>query len=99
MPSVSVGSSIAILAQDLLVLGIVTAAVSLEWGCPQCEQLVEDCIVMAWGPDQSSRLMGELLGLLVKGQTGAWEKRNKPQRQERSKPKRGNFGDGWNCSS
>eukprot|EP00971_Amphidinium_carterae_P198193 3933560-Amphidinium_carterae.1 len=54
---------------------------------------------MAWGPDQSTRLVGELLGMLIKGQPAAWAQRNKPPKKETGKPKRGEFGDGWHCPS
>eukprot|EP00971_Amphidinium_carterae_P138098 2736809-Amphidinium_carterae.1 len=54
---------------------------------------------MAWGQDQSTRLVGELLGMLIQGKPAAWENRNTPQKKEANKPKRGNFGDGWHCGS
>eukprot|EP00971_Amphidinium_carterae_P315957 6280537-Amphidinium_carterae.1 len=54
---------------------------------------------MAWGQEQSSRLVGELLGMLMQGKAGTWANRQKPQKKERTNPKRGEFGDGWHCSS
>eukprot|EP00971_Amphidinium_carterae_P005030 100795-Amphidinium_carterae.1 len=54
---------------------------------------------MAWGDVGSAKLVGELLNLLVAGKTGQWPQRQKPQKKENDKPKRGEFGDGWHCSS
>eukprot|EP00971_Amphidinium_carterae_P078138 1545940-Amphidinium_carterae.1 len=54
---------------------------------------------MAWGRDKSSNLVGELLEMLIQGKPGNWAQRNKPQKKETNKPKRGEFGDGWHCSS
>eukprot|EP00971_Amphidinium_carterae_P216953 4306815-Amphidinium_carterae.1 len=54
---------------------------------------------MAWGDVGSTKLVGELLSMLIAGKPGNWQKRNKPQKQETSKPKRGEFGDGWHCAS
>eukprot|EP00971_Amphidinium_carterae_P107590 2130732-Amphidinium_carterae.1 len=52
---------------------------------------------MAWGQGKSRLLMGELLGMLLEGQPTAWQNRNKPQKKQSEKPKRGDFGDGWHC--
>eukprot|EP00971_Amphidinium_carterae_P279497 5548692-Amphidinium_carterae.1 len=54
---------------------------------------------MAWGQGKSSSLMKELLGMLIQGAPANWEKRQRPQRKDTSKPKRGEFGDGWHCAS
>eukprot|EP00971_Amphidinium_carterae_P136284 2700289-Amphidinium_carterae.1 len=35
---------------------------------------------MAWGQGRSSRLMGELLGMLLDGKPATWQSRNKPSR-------------------
>eukprot|EP00971_Amphidinium_carterae_P082295 1627268-Amphidinium_carterae.1 len=35
--------------------------------------------------------------MLLKGQSATWENRNKPQKKQSDKPKRGELGDGWHC--
>eukprot|EP00971_Amphidinium_carterae_P151629 3005814-Amphidinium_carterae.2 len=55
---------------------------------------------MAWGDVGSTKLVGELLSsMLIAGKPSNWQQRNKPQKKETNKPKRGEFGDGWHCSS
>eukprot|EP00971_Amphidinium_carterae_P056511 1116722-Amphidinium_carterae.1 len=54
---------------------------------------------MAWGQSKSQMLMGELLGMLLEGKTANWQKRKQPQKPANSKPKHGEFGDGWHCAS
>eukprot|EP00971_Amphidinium_carterae_P264617 5249174-Amphidinium_carterae.1 len=54
---------------------------------------------MTWGQGKSAQLMGQLLSMMMDGQPKQWQQRNKPQKKENTKPKRGEFGDGWNCSS
>eukprot|EP00971_Amphidinium_carterae_P028381 558791-Amphidinium_carterae.1 len=43
--------------------------------------------------------MGELFGMLLEGKTPQWQNRQQPQKKQADKPKRGDFGDGWNCGS
>eukprot|EP00971_Amphidinium_carterae_P121403 2404192-Amphidinium_carterae.1 len=59
-----------------------------------CVLIVIACYCdMAWGDVGSNKLLGELLSMLIAGKPGNWQQRNKPQKKESSKPKRGEFGD------
>eukprot|EP00971_Amphidinium_carterae_P265440 5265754-Amphidinium_carterae.1 len=54
---------------------------------------------MTWGHGKSTQLMGQLLSMMLEGQPPKWPQRNQPQKKDASKPKRGEFGDGWHCAS